>query len=240
MAVNPDASGAAPLPLGEVHVWWAELDRTLAEFDALEATLSPQERTRAARFVFERDRHRFACARGILRSILSRYLGVPPASLIIEYGPHGKPFLPGQRAADGLEFNLSHSGGIAALALVRGAAIGVDIERLDREIEIDRIASRQFAPAEAAGLARLEGAMRVRAFFAVWTRKEAFLKAVGEGLGLDLRRFEVPLAGDGAIRAPDTGDQWYTCGLPAVPGYIGALAVPGDRAPALRCYRFQM
>jgi 4'-phosphopantetheinyl transferase len=229
------------LEAGEVHVWRAELDRSPFEVQALDGALSPEERKRAERFRFDRDRVRFICARGVLRSILSLYLGVPPESLAIEYGRHGKPFLGGQREPGALQFNLSHSAGLAAVALARGKDIGVDIERVNPELEIDRIASQYFEPAEVLALERLPGPMRVPAFFALWTRKEALLKALGEGLGwdLDLQGFEVPLDGDGVVRQTGAVDRWYVRALPPIAGYAGAIVVPGDRSPALHCFVFQ-
>ena len=225
----------------EVHVWRAELDRPPAELQVLRAILAPQEAERAARFVFERDRDRFVCARGILRSILSRYLGIPPSALVLAYGPNGKPHLPAESGADGLRFNLSHSGALAVFALARGIDVGIDIERLDRQVETGAIASSYFAPSEASAIEGLEGDARARAFFDVWTRKEALIKTWGEGMATDLRGFETPPGRDGMVHSPVPGGRaCYLRGLWAAPGYAGALAVEGDSVAALRCFQFDM
>jgi 4'-phosphopantetheinyl transferase len=230
------------LEAGEVHVWLARLDRAPSDSEALSATLSSDELTRASRFHFDRHRSHFICARGVLRAILSSYLDVPPQSLIFEYGPRGKPFLAGQSGPNGLQFNLSHSGGLALVALARGLPVGVDIEREKSEIEVDSIASRYFAPAEVTGLNRYDQAARARLFFRIWSRKEAFIKALGQGLGIDLHSFEVPLNGEGAVRQYGVVDSldpdWYVRDLPPIDGYASAVVVPGDSSPTLRCLMF--
>jgi 4'-phosphopantetheinyl transferase len=224
---------------GEIQVWLAGLDRHPSELATLAATLSPDERTRASRFRFERHRSHFICARGVLRAILSASLGVPPGSLVFEYGPRGKPFLANQSGPDGLQFNLSHSGGMALVALTRGVPVGVDIECEKREMEVDSIASRYFAQAEAAALTRLDQAARVRLFFRIWARKEAFIKALGQGMGIDLHSFEVPLNGEGVVRQYGAVDAsypaWYVRDLPPIEGFASAVVSPGVSAPALRC-----
>ena len=225
----------------EVHVWRAELDRPPAELQALRTILAPQETERATRFVFDRDRDRFVCARGILRSILSRYLGVPPSALVLAYGPNGKPHLPAESGADGLRFNVSHSGALAVFALARGIEVGIDIERVDRQVEGGAIASSYFAPSEASAIEELQGDARAHAFFDIWTRKEALLKAWGEGMATDLRGFEAPLGRDGMVPSPVPGGRaCHLRGLAPAPGYAGALAVEGDAVAEVRCFQFHV
>jgi 4'-phosphopantetheinyl transferase len=218
------------LPAGELHAWLIPVDATPSRLAELLAILSPDEQTRAARFRFERDRIRFAAARGALRQILSRYSGRAPADLTFEYSRYGKPAL-----ANGspLSFNISHSGDWAICAVMLSRRLGVDIELLRPDLASDTIAERFFSPREVATLRSLPEPEQPAAFFRCWTRKEAFVKARGEGLSLPLDRFDVSLrAGEPAALLSTLDDpleaaRWSLAALPAPPGYEATVAVEG-------------
>ena len=245
--------GAFPaLGRGEVHVWRTALDLDPARVAALAESLSPDERDRAARFHFERDRVRFIVARGVLRALLGRYLDLPAPALAFDYGAHGKPSLaagPVGRAVGGspgaeVRFNLSHSAGVALCAVARGRDVGVDVEGLRADFATDEIAERFFSPAERAALRALPAEARCAAFFACWTRKEAYIKARGLGLSLALDAFDVSLAPDepAALLAtrddPGARDHWSLRALEPGPGLAGAVVAEG-RDWALRCWRWE-
>lgn len=193
-----------------------------------EAWLSPEERARAARFYFARHRQSFIAARGGLRQILARELAVAPERLVFRYGPHGKPELEWPPRPD-FFFNLSHAGERALLVWTALGAIGADIEHL-RPIT-PGLAERFFAPEEAAALAAQPAAQRQAAFFRCWTRKEAYLKALGSGLALPLDQFVVSLAAGqpaALLRVnadPAEAAQWRLQHLDPAPGYCGAIAL---------------
>src|SRR6185295_11775094 len=182
----PVPPGLAP---GEVQVFSVSLDEL--PLAMLLTRLSADESRRASSFHFERDRRRFAATRGVLRGLLGRYLAVDPSALVFRYGPQGKPAL--AAPWEGLHFNVSHSGGLALLAFSTDHEIGVDIEQERSVPEMDSIADRHFSPRESAALRRLDNPERARAFFRCWTRKESFIKAVGEGLSYALDAFDVTL-----------------------------------------------
>jgi 4'-phosphopantetheinyl transferase len=209
---------------GRVQTFLIELDIGEAERSALALTLSPDEAARAARFVSPVHARRFTAARGFLRCAMGRFIGCAPSELRFEYGPHGKPTLPGTP----IRFNLSHSGDLALLGVTREARLGVDVERL-REVDHLRIARRFFAPAEADRLARLPEKRRRAAFFAGWTRKEAVIKAVGAGLALSLDSFEVSIEGEAKLlRAdPSLGQGWSLREIEAPDGYTATIALEG-------------
>ena len=173
---------------GEVHVWQAGLAASPEDVARLQAGLSDDERARAARFLFDRHRRRFVVARATLRAMLARYTGRPAASLVFEYGPHGKPALVG---AGDVRFIVAHWDELAVYAVTRGAAVGVDVERLREVHEADRIAERFFSVPERDELRALPEASRSAGFFTCWTRKEAYVKARGEGLAHPLDAFAV-------------------------------------------------
>lgn len=236
--VWPEPHGAMTLSHGEVHVWRASLEQPPGVAARLRLTLSEDERERAARFHFERDRVRFVIARAALRAVLGRYLDVPPGSLRFSYGAHGKPLLSPEFVAEsaegGLEFNVSHSHTLALVAVARGRALGVDIERLRADAAERQIAERFFSAQEVAALCALPDAQQPRAFFDCWTRKEAYIKARGEGLSFPLDEFDVSLQPDApAVLLGVRGDvreaaRWSLRALDVEPGYAAALAVEGN------------
>lgn len=200
----------------------------------LRATLSEAERLRGARFRFPTHGRRFLVARAGLRSVLGLYLDLDPSAIALTTGPAGKPRLAGD---DGIEFNLAHSGDVALVAVARGRPVGVDVERMRRGVPYERLADRFFAPSEAAALRQLPAAVRSAGFFACWTRKEAWLKASGLGLGRGLPAalpsFAVPVEPEPAAMTvilsghPDEGGRWSLVDLRVGAGYAGALAVLG-------------
>jgi 4'-phosphopantetheinyl transferase len=218
-----------PLESAEVHVWRAPLDRLVGDVPRLHALLSADEQARCRRFVRESDRIRFGLTRGILRMVLSRYCGVPAAALAFTYSAYGKPAL----AADAtdLQFNVSHSDGMAVYAIARGRPVGIDVERIRDLRERDEIVSRHFSCEEVAAYRALPVAERQRAFFNGWTRKEAFVKALGEGLHQPLSGFAVSLSpGEPArlLRTPaGSVHDWTLWDLTEDSSYVVALAAAG-------------
>ncbi len=222
------------LPPDEVHVWTASRDAPDDAVEAFRALLNDDERRRADRFAFPHDRRRFAVSRGLLRTILGRYLGRPPESLRFVANAHGKPGLdPSQDVDPPIRFNLAHSGPWVVYALTLGREIGVDIERIRPEFGGFAIAERFFAPGEVAELRGLPDDSRSLAFFHGWTRKEAYIKAKGKGLALPLDEFEVAIGPDrpAALLAtlPDPAEaaRWSLVEIPAEPGYVAAVCVEG-------------
>jgi 4'-phosphopantetheinyl transferase len=223
------------LPESEIQVWQAALPRTEEEAAPFLALLSADESARAGRFLIPRARAAFAGARGFLRLLLGAYLGADPARLPFRYGPRGKPALEGGE----LCFNLSHSGGLALGAFSRRLPLGIDVEQLRPEVASAQIARRFFAPREVAALDQVPPERRAEAFFTCWTRKEAYLKARGEGLGLGLGSFAVSVDEPAALLHADEGEaecrRWRLWTLRPRPGYAGALCAPaGDWT--LRCF----
>ncbi len=217
----------------EVHVWCASLDLPASRLASLYQTLTADELNRADQFFLERDRRRFMAARGLLRTILGRYLGLAPNQLRFIYGDHGKPALaptPGQAS---LSFNLSHSAGLALYAVTSGREVGVDLERICSNFDFERLAARFFSVQENAILRALPAALKPEAFFNCWTRKEAYIKARGKGLALPLNQFDVSLTpGEPAKLLETRGDRdeasrWSLQALKPDPDYAAALAVAG-------------
>ena len=226
------------LRAGEPHVWRAALDLDAPRLAEFQATLSADECERAARFHFERDRSHFIAARGFLRELLSGYLDCPAAALHFSYGPRGKPALAAPAA--NLSFNLSHAHGLALFAFARGAALGVDIEHVRAGFATADIAERFFSPREQSSLRALPAAQRAEGFFNGWTRKEAYIKATGDGLAIPLDSFDVTLApGEAprllAVRAADAlASRWSLYDLSPGPDFAAALVVAGGcSAPLL-------
>ena len=229
----PSAGTAAPPRAGEIHLRIAPLDLGAAEIEAERALLSEDEIRRADAFRRPLDRIRFTAARAWLRRTLASCLGRDPARLVFAVGPHGKPFLP--EAGGALDFNLSHSGGFALLAVSPGFPVGADIEEM-RPIE-EKLAERFFSPGEIRALRALPPAGREAGFFRCWTRKEAYLKALGSGLATPLDGFTVTLGPDEPARLlsvsgrPGEAEAWRIAHLAPVPGCMAAVAArdPGWR-----------
>jgi len=224
----------------EVHVWRAQLDAPEAVIHQLRETLDPAEVARADRFHFEKDRRQFVVGRGLLRTLLGRYLNLKPDTLRFGYAAQGKPFLMGI----GCRFNLSHSGGVALIAVTANREAGIDLERIRPEFANETIAEEFFSSQEIAALRGLPAYVQPEAFFNCWTRKEAYLKARADGLSFPLGQFSVSLIpGDPAALLsvhgePDEIARWSLLHLNPGRGYVGALVVEGPR-PRLRTFRLR-
>lgn len=221
------ASPASPaIENDEVHVWKVDLSATVPDV----RLLSRDEHERAARFHFERDRQHFKASRSALRIILGRYLSLPPESLEFGQTEYGKPFLTDLKAA-GVLFNLSHSGEVALIAVAREREVGVDVEFMRADFATNEVAEHFFSVAEIYTLSGLEPHLRTQAFFSCWTRKEAYVKARGEGLSMPLDVFDVSLAPDvSAAMLNNRVDKseparWIFQNLHIAPDYAGALVV---------------
>lgn len=229
----PAPAGPVDLAPDAVHVWRASLRPPADVLARLEATLSADERARAARFRFPQHRTAFVAGRGVQREILARYTGLPPAALVYREGSHGKPELDGAAGGMGIRFNVSNSGDLALYAVTLGRELGVDLEQLKPMPDGMDIASRFFSAPENEVFAALAADVRDLAFFRCWTRKEAYIKAVGEGLSMPLDRFDVAFAPGEPARIlrtrgnPAEAERWTMLGLEPGPGYVGALAVEG-------------
>lgn len=214
----------------QVDIWRISLDLMPDSVKLFESTLSADEAERAARFHFEVDKNRFIVAHGALRNILSRYLQNNSAELNFSLNQYGKPTLVNST----LEFNLSHSGEFALVAVTQGRKVGVDVERIRQGISSHVIAQQYFSKAEVAELQSLPLEQRESAFFICWTRKEAYIKAQGLGLSLPLESFDVSLTpGHPAIlRAtrpdPKESARWRFLSLDVDSNYAGAIAVEND------------
>jgi len=220
-----------------MHVWRAHLDQEPPLVRALRDTLTPDERQRASRFKFEKDRVHFIVARGALRDILSRYLGTPPDGISFSHGEFGKPALAGAAADSQLRFNASHSHGVALYAVNRGRDVGLDLELMREDFAGLEIAERFFSPREVQALRALPRDLQTAAFFNCWTRKEAYIKARGEGLSHPLHGFTVSLApGEPAeflLIDDDSAEasRWSLIELSPAAGFAAALAVNGPKPP---------
>ncbi len=184
----------------EVHVWAASLDKPVGRICSLEQTLSPDERDRAMRFHFERDRNRFIVGRGMLRAILSSYLTIDPGKLHFVYSSRGKPFLTGLPGRCTIHFNLAHSNDLILIALTQFCAVGVDVEWVHSVRDTEKIASHFFSSREVVELMALPKEQRTLAFFNLWTRKEACLKATGAGLSNVIKQIEVSFLPGESVR----------------------------------------
>ena len=227
---------AAPRPRTAVDVWSIELAGTAARERRLSGVLDPDERARAARFVRPDDRVRYRVAHGALRTILGGCTGAAPADLRFAGGEHGKPLLAG-----GPHFSLSHSGGIALVAVSREREVGVDVEQVRPIADACDIARRYLAALPARRIVDASGGERDRLFMVAWTAIEAILKAEGTGLGGIEQPFDLADLDDGRICATVAGladsPTWTIRHLAPTAGHIGAVAVR-DADFELRPHRF--
>jgi 4'-phosphopantetheinyl transferase len=224
------------LNAGSVHVWCASSDLDPLPF---EGVLSKDERSRCGRLRFERDRLRFVVQHGLLRVLLGRYLGLEPAKLRFVRGPQGKPELTGLAPDKFMRFSLSHSDDIVLFAFCRCSKVGVDVERVRPLAGMDGMARQVFSEAEQAFFERVPEAGRLQTFFRAWTRKEACLKATGEGIS-GMAGMEVSLIPGDPPRVrsvpPGAGTaEWSLHDLCPAAGFVGALAVQG-KCPAPDCW----
>jgi 4'-phosphopantetheinyl transferase len=228
-----------------VHVWAVSLQVPDDVLNRLAKMLAPAERRRAESFHFDRDRNRFMAGRGTLRTILGYYLHAPPPTVELTVGSHGKPSLEGPLARGGLHFNLAHCEDLALLAVTRGCVVGVDLERIRAMDNTEEMAACFCSPRESAEFQFLPPGERATAFFRLWTRKEAWLKATGQGIGESLDSVEVSFrAGQAAcfIRLPEESgppaSAWSLRELTPALGFVAALALPGE-ATEISCWHWK-
>ena len=215
---------ALSLPTGEVHVWRLALDQPASVLTEFRHTLDANELERAGRFHFEKHRRHFIAGRGGLRYVLSRYLDVKPKQLRFTYGTFGKPALEGKE----LRFNMSHSHGLALFAVSADRELGVDVEHIRADFASEDIARRFFSHLEVAAFNALPKEDQVAGFFRCWSRKEAYIKAIGRGLSEPLDAFDVTLArGEAALLRASGQDvsRWTMFDLDAGDDYAAALLV---------------
>lgn len=215
---------------GQVHLWRSPLSLEVVQTQQHYGLLSPDEKQRAAKFHYPEDRDHFINARGVLRRLLGQYLGISPAEVTFTYTKFGKPDLAIETQ---LKFNISHAGGYGLFGFTSGAPLGVDLEETDDSIEVQRLASRFFSPPEAAAVLALSPNDRPAAFFRTWTRKEAFIKAHGEGLSLPLHQFVVTVSLDAPVQfkqidwAPEMVAEWSLTSFMVREELPGAVALGG-------------
>lgn len=224
-----------------VYVWRTSLGASGTRIQRLWPLLSLEERTRAERFHFEVDRNRFVVARGILRLLLGRYLHRTPETICFANGKFGKPLLAGPDANHVLRFNLSHSQDLALYAISSRREIGVDVEFMRPISDLEALARRFFSPQEYSVIRAFPEGEKTSAFFKCWTRKEAYIKALGEGLTRPLDQFEVSLApGEKPRLVKVVGDleepsRWLFHELSPAPGYAATVVAEG-RDWRLQCF----
>jgi 4'-phosphopantetheinyl transferase len=235
-----ESSGMTPfatvseLKAGQIDIWFANIDRPSSDIRNFEALLSPREASRAQRFRFMRDRNRYVVRHGILRTLLARYIDIRPRQVDIQCDANGKPYLAGRQNEGCLQFSDSHSDTYAAFAFCRYSRIGVDIEKIRELPEMLEIVARHFTRRENAELLSCPEAGRADLFFRFWTRKEALLKALGEGLLRNLDSVDVAADQTGPGPWPVTiagcpdGKRFWVADLNGPAGFAAAVAVEGD------------
>ncbi len=226
----PASPEVVRLEPGYAHLWcapWQSFSRALPRLLAL---LSADEAARAKRFKFPKDHDSYVIRHGILRVLLGRYLDRQPSEIEFSLGEFGKPGIPAGVSKIPVCFNVSHSGGLALYGFTPDCDIGVDVEAIRPVAQMEKIASRFFSPSETRMLMSVPVTSRLESFFACWTRKEAFLKATGEGIAQNLGNVEVTLVpGDGARISHLHGQpqtQWQLHSFAPAPGYLGCVALP--------------
>lgn len=222
----PEVWDALPeLKDGDIHLWLASLNQP--NLPMLKSLLAPDELQKATRFYFAKDKNAYIAARGLLRKLLASYLNRDPAALHFDYNTFGKPFLPPPTE---LTFNLSHSFELVLYAVGRNVVLGVDIEHIRPVNEFWDIARGYFSKNEVAMLQTVPEGQQLEAFYNCWTRKEAFIKAKGEGLSMPLNQFDVTLIPGEPARlletrgTPDEAGQWQLESFIPQTGYVAALA----------------
>jgi 4'-phosphopantetheinyl transferase len=219
----------------EVHLWAVRLEASESTVAEVSAWLSPDEIARAGRFRFDKHRRAYVLGRALLRALVASYLRATPAEPKFVYGPKGKPALAG--AGGQLDFNVSNSGDLAVYTFTLGCEIGVDVEHKRRMVDMEAVARRFFASGEVAELMNLPEADRHEGFFNCWTRKEAYIKAIGDGLSVPLGSFEVTLQPDAPARmvslngSTAAADCWTLHAFTPAPEYVGAIAYRDRERP---------
>jgi 4'-phosphopantetheinyl transferase len=222
------------LGANEIHIWLAVMSQPVFRFNEYIQTLSDEERLRAEKYYSERDRNSFIFRRGILRTILGRYLDVEPCRLQFCYGKYGKPKLDVRFGNGTVHFNLSHSHGVALYAFARDSEIGVDIECMSDISEMEHVVETTYSIKEKEVFRSLPENQKREAFFHYWTCKEAIIKALGYGLSRPVDKYEVPLLpGEPVKMLKIEGDsreasRWSIQAMKLAPNYTGAFAVKSE------------
>lgn len=220
-----------PLTGSDLHIWCASLESFLRDLTGFEDLLSLDEKARAARFFFEKDRSRYIIGRGLLRQILGGYLGLEPSKIQFKYGVFGKPALVSQINGRSLEFNLSHSNDMAVYIFNWDQPVGIDIEYIHPMKDMDDFALQFFTPNECKLIHSLSKDQKQKTFFKLWACKEAFLKANGSGLTTPLSQVEVSLTTEGSATFTSIGGdrekaaRWRLSLFTPITGYQASLAI---------------
>jgi 4'-phosphopantetheinyl transferase len=215
----------------DVHIWSASLALPSSRLQCLKTILSSDEQERAGKFRFDQHRNRFIAARGLLRFMLSHYLQISPADVEFSYSSRGKPRLSSRYQDSGFQFNLAHSEDEALMAIGRVGELGVDIERIRPLKDMDHLVERFFSSRENELFQKLGAHEKPVAFFNLWTRKEALLKATGEGISHSLKLVEVSFLPDEPARIlaiggdRERGSRWTVKNVAVASGFIGAIAL---------------
>jgi 4'-phosphopantetheinyl transferase len=236
---TPESIRDLALGVGEVHLWSVPLTGENSELLMLRGLLSPEERARADRFRFAKDHNAYTIARAMLRLLLARYTHDDPKEIEFSYAVNGKPSLASEKK---VSFNLSHSGELALYAFTRDSELGVDIERFRAMSDMEQVAKHFFSKGEVNDLLSLAEEERQGAFFRCWTRKEAFVKAIGDGLSMPLDCFRVSLKAEQPAElleaAPEHLARWSLYDVTPCEGYAAALVCEGEIG-SLQCRRIR-
>jgi 4'-phosphopantetheinyl transferase len=222
-AILPNLPDRLILKNEEIHVWCTNLDLPLSEINLLANCLSNDEIIRANRFKFAHLQHRFLVCRAILRILLAKYLDLQPSALIFNYSDRGKPSLAVSCNPLAIEFNVSHSENLALYGFVINYSLGIDLERIRTIADLDSLAKRFFHPQEYQLLRKLANKEKQELFFKIWTAKEAYLKATGQGISGGLDSIEID---DFQVKINNIYlDNWYLYNLPLNSDFWGSLAI---------------
>lgn len=224
------APGTLTILPSEVHLWRTSLSQSPERINEFARTLSRDEKARAQRFRFEKDRSHFKVGRGMLRLLLGFYMGIEPAQVVFSYGEQGKPMLSGNNEKFDICFNMSHSCEMAVYAFTLGVHVGVDLESIRQVKDMEKVAQQFFARDEYEEILSFPEEERLEAFFCCWTRKEAYIKAIGEGLHRPLDTFRVSVAPGAPARLLRVNDdkggisRWSLKSFSPGTGYAAAVA----------------
>lgn len=236
-----------PNDLGDAvaHLWVVALDLVPEKLPDFRSILSSDERERASRFLSDVDARRYMAARASLRSLLGAYVGIEPARLRFTYDEFGKPCLGGEAQGTSVCFSVSHTVDLGLFGFVREHRIGIDLEHVRPDIDVESLAKNHFSPNEFQKLRLLSSDQQLEAFFCCWTRKEAYLKGRGEGMSYGLDRVEVSLSHGEPVAVlrtaddPDVSRRWTLEHLTPATGYLGAAAVETDRV-TFQCFQWEI
>jgi 4'-phosphopantetheinyl transferase len=231
---------------GEVHLWMADFGDWVDRLADLKSLLSLDEVDRSDRFLRDGDRDRYVFAHGVLRRILAASCGCDSGALAFDLGDHGKPFLADPLAgSEAIEFNLSHSGDLVLIGVTSCCPLGVDVERLSRKVEFEDLSDRFFSPEEAEAIRLHPEEERRRVFFDTWVCKEAFIKAVGDGLTMPLDSFAIRFDGERTMVGTSAGKEnphlrtpWFLDRFEVTSDYVGAVAASAETV-AITGFRLQ-